>query len=167
MIHDYQLKRRRGYLLMVIFLFVFLILLVMSDILIYIFEYRYNPQIQSMDQSFVAVEAIFKLNTGEIYPITAGGRITAMVTLILSILLFLLFAVQAFTIFSTLGWRPKKQKKMLITNKKNNIKQQKIILNTKNEQELPIIEEDIYASDEKVMRKLEIIGHLKDQKPKK
>lgn len=156
MINDPQLKRRRGYLLMVIFLFVFIVFLVMSDILIYIFEFRSNPQIQSMNDSFEAVEAIFKLNTGEIYPITLGGRITAFVTLILAISLFLFFAIQVFIVLNSIGARSKSD---YLKEKKKIEKKLRRISDLDNSTD----DSKIYDSEENIMQKLEKVKQQKEQ----
>jgi hypothetical protein len=88
-------KRRQGLLVLGIVIFLFVFMLVISDFLIYIFEYRVNPQITSLNDAFRAVGSIYSL-FGEraINPLSIGGQITALATLIISILMLVVFAAQ-------------------------------------------------------------------------
>ena len=98
---DKILKKRKGYLAILVIIMVFVFLIISADFLIYFSEYKINPQIETLDDSFRAIETVFSLKGDQgVYPMTTIGRVTTLFVFIFSIILLIIFAAQVFTLLN-------------------------------------------------------------------
>lgn len=103
---DSLLKRRKGYIMLAVCLMCFVFLLLAGDFLLFTVENQVNDRINSLDDSFRAIETIYKVSGhNSVYPVTVTGRIICWLILIISIVILVVFAAQIFAIFNTINFK--------------------------------------------------------------
>ena len=150
------MRRRRGFLMAVIFVFVFVVVIMMSNISFYAFEHNYNSKINNINDGFKAVESVFQLSGGQgVYPVTIGGRITSLVTLLMSIVLLILFASQVFKVVTSFNLKDHFTKiEKDIKNEEDDIMEE-FAESQKLEADILKKQDEILHYEENIMRKLD------------
>ncbi len=166
--HDHEEKllvRRRGYILLAILIFAFIMWLAIADMLFYIFEYRTNPQITSLNDAWRGIESIYFMGgAAGLYPVTMAGRILCFLTLILSFIFLALFIARIISMISTVQYRKLEKDITRKIDREEDDLLMEIEQSEEMENEILNKQDTILAKEESILEKLD---RLRDERDKK